>query len=58
MYDDEHPLFVETVHHPVEEIAAFPHLADQYAFRRDAVLSLLDEQGVSLDSLDADDLSG
>jgi butyrate kinase len=53
LYEDEHPLFVETIHHSAEEIAAFPHIADQYAFRRDAVLSLLDEQGVRLDSLDA-----
>lgn len=53
IYEDEHPLFLETIHHSAEEIAAFPHIADQYAFRRDAVLSLLDEQGVRLDSLDA-----
>lgn len=53
LYDGERPLFVETVHHSAEEIAAFPHIADQYAFRRDAVLSLLDEKGFGLDSLDA-----
>ena len=60
VYEDEHPIFVETIHHSAEEIAAFPHVADQYAFRRDAVLNLLDEQGgsvgdlrPSLDSLDA-----
>ncbi len=53
LYEDEHPLFVETIPHSAEEIAAFPHIADQYAFRRDAVLTLLDEQGVRLDSLDA-----
>jgi butyrate kinase len=53
LYEDEHPLFVETIHHSAEEIAAFPHIADQYAFRRDAVLSLLDEHRIRLDSLDA-----
>ncbi len=53
LYEDEHPIFVETIPHSAEEIAAFPHIADQYAFRRDAVLNLLDEQGVRLDSLDA-----
>jgi butyrate kinase len=53
LYEDEHPLFVETIPHSAEEIAAFPHIANQYAFRRDAVLSLLDEHGVRLDSLDA-----
>lgn len=53
LYEGERPLFVETVHHSAEEIAAFPHIADQYAFRRDAVLSLLDEKRFGLDSLDA-----
>lgn len=53
LYEDEHPLFVETIPHSAEEIAAFPHIADQYAFRRDAVLSLLDEHGIKLGSLDA-----
>jgi butyrate kinase len=53
VYDDERPLFVETIHHSAEEIAAFPHIADQYAFRRDTVLSLLDKKGIGLDSLDA-----
>ena len=53
LYEDEHPLFVETIRHSAEEIAAFPRIADQYAFRRDAVLSLLDEHDVHPDSLDA-----
>jgi len=53
LYEDEQPLFVETIHHSAEELAAFPRIADQYAFRRDAVLSLLDEKGVDLGSLDA-----
>jgi butyrate kinase len=53
LYDDEHPLFVETIHHSAEEIAAFPHIADQYAFRRDIVLDLLDQKAIWLDSLDA-----
>jgi butyrate kinase len=53
VYEDEHPLFVETIHYSAEEIAAFPHIADQYAFRRESVLSLLDEHGVKLGSLNA-----
>ncbi len=53
VYDDEHSLFVETIPHSAEEIAAFPRIADQYAFRRDAVLSLLAEHEIKLESLDA-----
>ena len=53
LFQDERPLFTETIHHSVEELAAFPRIADQYAFRRDAILRLLEEKGVALDSLDA-----
>lgn len=53
IYEDEHRFFVETIHHSAEEIAAFPHIADQYAFRRDAIVALLKEKGIELDSLDA-----
>jgi butyrate kinase len=53
VYEDEHPLFVETIHHSAEEISTFLRIADQYAFRRDAVLSLLDEHGIKPGSLDA-----
>ena len=52
-YDDERPIFVETIRHSAEEIAAFPNIADQYAFRRDALLSLLNEYQINLESLDA-----
>ncbi|HIP97742.1 MAG TPA: butyrate kinase [Anaerolineae bacterium] len=53
VYDDETPLFVETVRHSSEELAAYPRVPDQYAFRRDAVLRLLAAHGVALASLDA-----
>jgi butyrate kinase len=53
VYDGETPRFVRTLHHPADEIAQFAHVADQYAFRRDAVLSLLRQEGVALDTLSA-----
>ena len=28
VYDDEQPLFVETLRHSSQEIAAFPHILD------------------------------
>lgn len=49
----ETPLFTETLSHSAEEIAQYPHIADQYAFRYDAVLTLLGEKAISLHSLDA-----
>ena len=53
VYDDETPFFVRTLRHQAKELAQYPHIADQYAFRRDAVLSVLDERGVDLDRLSA-----
>lgn len=53
VYDDEDPLFVENLRHPAHVLAAYVHIADQYPFRRDAVLVLLEEQKVEIASLDA-----
>ncbi|MEA3460080.1 MAG: butyrate kinase, partial [Chloroflexota bacterium] len=53
LYEDESPVFTETIYHSAEEIASFPHIADQYAFRRDAIMALLKRRNVSFDSLDA-----
>jgi butyrate kinase len=53
VYDDETPLFVETLRHPAYELAQYPRIVDQYPSRRDAVLALLEERGIELGSLDA-----
>jgi butyrate kinase len=53
VYGGETPCFVETLSHPADELARYPHIADQYPFRRDAVLALLETQQIALDSLDA-----
>ena len=53
VFDDETPVFNETLRHTTEELAPFPHIADQYEFRRDVVLGFLQERGIGLDTLDA-----
>ncbi len=53
VYDDEQPLFVETLRHSSEELAAFAHPRDQYDFRLAIVLNLLAECRVPLASLAA-----
>ncbi len=53
VFEDEKPICSETMAHPHQEVAAFPRIADQYAFRRDAVLSFLRKRDVPLRSLDA-----
>ena len=50
---DEKPLFVETLHHSTKEIARYSRIIDQYTFRYYAVLTLLDEKKISLQSIDA-----
>jgi butyrate kinase len=53
VYDDERPLFVETLRHSSQEIAAFPHILDQYDFRLRAVLSFLEGKEIPLNTLSA-----
>jgi butyrate kinase len=53
VFEDEEPLHSETIAHAHQEIAAFPHIPDQYAFRRDAVLAFLQKHAVQPSSLDA-----
>jgi butyrate kinase len=53
VYEDEQPLFVKTLRHDSQELAAFPHILDQYEFRLKAVLDLLDSRGIPLSTLSA-----
>jgi butyrate kinase len=53
VYEDEQPLFVETLRHSSQQLAAFSHVLDQYDFRLDRILDLLVEREVPLPSLAA-----
>jgi len=53
VFEDETATTSQTIAHAHEEIAAFPRIPDQYAFRRDAVLAFLSREGVAVASLDA-----
>lgn len=53
VFDDETPRFASVLYHSAHELAQFSRVADQVAFRRDAVLNLLREQGVDFCTLDA-----
>lgn len=46
VYDDEKPILLHTIHHSVEELSAFVHLTDQYAFRKDLILAELRRVGI------------
>ncbi len=53
VYEDEKPVFMETVKHSNEELAHFETHMDQYGYRRSHILELLNKENVSLDSLSA-----
>jgi butyrate kinase len=53
VYEDEQPLFVETLRYSSQEIAAFDHILDQYDFRLQTVLAFLEERQIPLASLSA-----
>ncbi|MBN1658581.1 MAG: butyrate kinase [Anaerolineae bacterium] len=53
VYDDEQPLFVETLRHSTDEIGAFPHILDQYGFRLRAILDFMQQKEIPLSTLSA-----
>lgn len=53
VYEDERPEFVEVLRHPAQELAAYRHVLDQYAFRLKTVLQLLADKEIPVDSLSA-----
>ena len=53
VYDEETPVFVESISHSTEELAQFDEIADQYEFRRDMILKALEDHGVKLEELTA-----
>ncbi|MGQ9683699.1 MAG: butyrate kinase [Anaerolineae bacterium] len=53
VYDDRHPLFVESIAHTAADLGRFARIADQYPLRRDAVLSALARHGVETSTLTA-----
>lgn len=51
VFEDETPLFTESIVHSPEELAPFEHVAEQYEFRKELVVKTLENHGVSLDTL-------
>lgn len=46
VYHDEHPLLVQTIRHPMEELTKYPRIIDQFEFRKDLVLKTLHDDGI------------
>lgn len=48
VYSDENPVFQTTIKHSAEQLAPFAGISDQYSFRHQEILRVLEEQGVEL----------
>ncbi len=51
VFEDETPLFTESIVHTPEQLAPFEHVADQYEFRKELIVKTLEAHGVGLDTL-------
>lgn len=52
VYNGREMSWKETIDHPREDISKFLHFMDQYSYRKEGILKLLDAHGDSLDSFD------
>ena len=53
VYEDEKNLFVETLRHKAEELAAFDGIIDQYEFRKNLVLNAMEKHNIETHTLNA-----
>jgi len=53
VFDDEKPLFTETIRHDADEIKKFEHTYDQYDFRANTIRDALKKHDMDIASLDA-----
>lgn len=53
IYDDDKLVMEKTLRHTNEELAQFPSISDQYGFRKDAILQSFEQEGFTLDTLNA-----
>ena len=53
VYEDEKEVLVETLRHSTEEIEQYDTIFDQYKFRKDIIISVLKENGIDINSINA-----
>jgi len=53
IYDNEKPVFEETLRHPSEVISSYDNIMDQYSFRKELILDTLNERGINITKLSA-----
>ena len=53
LYEDEVPIFEENIRHSPDELLKFGTIIDQYQYRKDKIMMLLESKGTDLKSLHA-----
>lgn len=52
VFEGEENVFQKNLKHSAEELAPFAKIADQFEFRKDAILSVLKEENIDINSID------
>jgi butyrate kinase len=53
LFENDRAVFAKSVSHDAEKLKAFPEISDQLPYRRETILGILKEAGVSLEGVDA-----
>ena len=53
VYENENLVFKKSIKHSTKLINSFDEIIDQYNFRKDSILKVLEEENINLDSFDA-----
>lgn len=53
VFSGETLLMEHTIRHSAEEVSLYPSIIDQYAFRKEGILTALETEGISISKLDA-----
>ncbi len=53
VFEDENPIFVESIEHGAETTGAFENVFDQYEFRKETIIDCLNRHEIKLESLTA-----
>ena len=53
VYQDEQQILLEVIRHSAEEIGRYEKIADQYEFRKDLIISKVQEKGIETNDFDA-----
>ena len=51
IYENSICIYLKTLHHSLDDLAAYHSVTDQYTFRRNSILNQLEIEGLSLDEV-------